>query len=76
MFLYKDELKILSGLKRPSAQINWLRQNGFDFTIRADGAPVVSRMAVEKRLGGQTENKTQQSFDPNWEPGWSLLDAS
>lgn len=51
MFLTKDELKELTDLERPTAQIRWLNDNGYRFEVSAAGRPKVLTSAVTKRLG-------------------------
>lgn len=38
MFLTTDELTELTGYKRPTSMIRWLRENQFVFTVAADVA--------------------------------------
>ena len=52
MFLTVDELADLTGLKRPTAQLNWLRLRGWPVESDAKGRPRVLRSVVEARLGG------------------------
>jgi hypothetical protein len=47
MFLTRDELAELTGRRRPSLQIAWLRENRVPFRINASKHPVVCRSAVE-----------------------------
>lgn len=69
MFLTADEIRELTGLKNASAQLKQLRAMGIEAVIRADGKPVVSRTAVELRLGGMAALQSGQ------EPDWGALDA-
>ena len=64
MFLTVKELIELTGLTRPSAQIRWLRLNGLDVLVRADGRPIVSRAAVECKLG--TSPRIAKPEEPDW----------
>lgn len=50
MFLSAEELEQLTGRKRWSAQIRWLRDHHWAFTVRADGRPVVARREAERQL--------------------------
>lgn len=52
MFLTAAELADLTGYVRPSAQVRWLRANGYRFEIGGDGLPKVLRSAVTAKLGG------------------------
>lgn len=51
MFLAREDVELLTGQKRPSAQIRWLSARGYQFEINAKGHPVVLRSAVESKLG-------------------------
>lgn len=50
MFLTADELEQLTGRVRPAAQARALMQMGIPFLRRPNGAPVVTRAAVEGLL--------------------------
>lgn len=50
MFLTTDELTELTGYKRPTSMIRWLRENQFVFTVAADGYPRVLSEHVQARL--------------------------
>lgn len=56
LFLTADELRELTGFKRPSAQARWLKSHGWPFEISALGAPKVLRGVAVARLGGSPEN--------------------
>ena len=49
MFLTQEELQQLTGYKKPALQRRWLIDNGYNFDIRADGRPIVSRAHFEAR---------------------------
>lgn len=55
MLLSEDQVKELTGLKQPSAQIGWLRDNGFVFRVGADGKPKVAASHFDKVMGCPTE---------------------
>jgi len=57
MFLTADELKTLTGMQRPSAQVRWLRAHRWPFEVNALGDPVVLRSVAVARLGGSTQNE-------------------
>jgi hypothetical protein len=42
-FLDDDDLKRLTGYKRPADQARWLEDNGIPFILNRLGRPVVSR---------------------------------
>ena len=63
MFLTADQLRDLTGYKKPALQRRWLADNGFSFEVRSDGRPIVSRSYYENRqLGPQ---KRQRLVGPN-----------
>jgi len=72
LFLTADELRDLTGRARPGAQIKWLRANGFDVVVRADGLPRVLRAAVEARMGAPIRPTEPSPVKPDW----SSLDAT
>ena len=43
MFLTDDEFHTLTGLRRPSAQIRWLRSRHVRHYVNATGHPVIAR---------------------------------
>jgi len=47
ILLTRDEVSDLTGLKKKSAQVKWLRQNGIRHWIAADGHPRVPRSVIE-----------------------------
>jgi hypothetical protein len=48
---------------RPSAQIRWLRRNGYRLNVNASGAPVVAVAEANRKLVGGYKVAQQ----PNWE---------
>lgn len=65
MFLTSQEVQRLTGYVRSSAQIRWLRRNGWRFTVNALGAPVVALAEFNRHMvGGKAPAATQQpNFD-------------
>ena len=57
MFLFRDEIAELTGYKRPSAQIRWLKARGWPLEISALGEPKVLRALAVARLGGSPHNE-------------------
>ncbi|MHB8473224.1 MAG: DUF4224 domain-containing protein [Gammaproteobacteria bacterium] len=55
MFLTLAELEILTGYKRPSCQIKWLKAMRFRYQVSATGRPVVARIEVERNLTSRPE---------------------
>lgn len=64
MFLTAEELTDLTGLKRPRAQLVWLRANGWPVEEDASGRPVLLRSVVEARMGAVP---LHQQAAPNWD---------
>lgn len=62
MFLTHDEIRMLTGRQRPSAQSRWLREHGYRHTVNALGDPVVAVAEANRKLVGGS--KTVQ--EPNW----------
>jgi hypothetical protein len=52
-FLTKDEVAALTGHRIKSRQIEELRRMGLPFWVNARHAPIVARVAIEERTGGQ-----------------------
>lgn len=50
MFLTVNELRELTGYRRPSAQARWLTSHGWRFALNAVGHPRVARAYFERRL--------------------------
>jgi hypothetical protein len=64
--LDNSELRELTGKRRPTSIVQWLRQNGFTFRISADGYPRVDRQHYLKMMGGETlQNKRRR--EPNFD---------
>jgi hypothetical protein len=51
MFLDANDLAALTGLKRPGAQYEWLKREGWPVERDARGRPLVLRVVVEARMG-------------------------
>jgi hypothetical protein len=63
MFLTADEIHVLTGRVRPSAQVRWLRQHGYRHTVNALGSPVVAVAEANRKLVGGVRS----AQEPNWE---------
>lgn len=50
MFLTREELQTLTGLRRPSAIASWLSNHGWQFVFSRSGWPVVARAEAELHL--------------------------
>jgi hypothetical protein len=64
-FLTQDEIKELTGFKRPSGQLKWLRSKGIEALSKGDGTLAVLWEAVEARMLGTKESKNK-AVSPNW----------
>ena len=58
IFLSADEIAALTGKRRKSCQIAWLRTSGIPFYVNASGRPVVTCAAVEAQKK-DSDNKIQ-----------------
>ena len=61
MFLTDEELEQLTGTKRPSKMIKWLRAEGFTFRVDRNGWPVVSADHVKQVLCGTASPKRRKA---------------
>jgi hypothetical protein len=65
LILTRSDLEALTGYVRASAQIRWLRRNGWKFVVNALGDPVVAQAEFDRHLvGGKRSAPTQE---PNWD---------
>lgn len=65
MVLSQEDIAALTGYSRPSAQVRWLRQHGWRFSVNALGKPAVAVAEFNRRMvGGSSTIKHQE---PNWE---------
>lgn len=64
--LTKEEIIKITGRKKPSAQIKYLRSQGFTVIPRADGTPLISRTHFEAMMGGSHYSSKPQNFEPNF----------
>ncbi len=65
MIVPKAELKMLTGYTRISAQIRWLRRNGWKFIVNGLGDPIVALAEFNRQMvGGKAAPATQE---PNFE---------
>ncbi|WP_047540631.1 DUF4224 domain-containing protein [Methylotenera versatilis] len=65
LFLTQDELKELTDLKNPSAQIRWLINHSYPFETGASGKPKVLRSLLVERLRSSPSDKV--SNEPNFD---------
>jgi len=64
MFLSENEIQRLTGKKRPSAQIAWLRAKGYKMSVNGLGEPVVAIAEANRKLVGGSAARIQE---PNWD---------
>jgi uncharacterized protein DUF4224 len=64
--LTKDEIIKITGRKSSSAQIRYLRSQGFTVIPRADGTPLISRTHFEVMMGGQHHLSKPQDYQPDF----------
>ena len=68
MFLTAPDIERLTGYRRPSAQIRWLRRHGWRATVNALGEPVVASGEFNRHMvGGRAAVQ---------EPDWGALNGS
>jgi hypothetical protein len=65
IFLDQAEIERLTGRKRRRAQIAQLKAMGIAVIENAAGEPIVSRAAVEQRLG--LRGASAGTAEPNWD---------
>jgi hypothetical protein len=63
MFLSPTEIERLTGRKRPSAQLRWLRKHGYRLTVNGLGEPIVAVSEANRKLVGGTFTRHEE---PNW----------
>lgn len=62
MFLTREQLLELTGYRQPGRQVAWLRKNGIEHYVRADGRPAVPAAAIAPEpVGGQ--GRVEPNFD-------------
>jgi len=66
LFLTAAELFDLTGYKKPSKQLSWLRGQGFIFRVAADGYPRVDRTHYLKLMGGAVEAARHSKSQPDF----------
>lgn len=62
---YKELIEI-TGREKSSAQIRYLRSQGFTVIPRADGRPLVSRSHFEAMMGGLHHSSKPRDFQPDF----------
>ncbi len=64
--LSQEELILITGRVKASAQIRYLRSQGFTVIPRADGSPLVSRTHFEVIMGGGHYSTKPQNSEPDF----------
>ena len=64
MFLSDEELVRLTGRPQKSKQIEWLRNHGWRFAVKATGHPLVAISEAQRHLVGGSSRAPAQ---PNWD---------
>lgn len=70
MLITDKEVCSLTGYVRPSAQIRWLRQHGWRFSVNALGKPMVAIAEFNRHMVGSPKTVTRQ------EPDWSAMNGT
>jgi hypothetical protein len=65
MFLTSQEVQRLTGYVRSSAQIRWLRKNGWRFTVNGLKEPIVAVAESERKL--ISGPASMRHHEPNFE---------
>lgn len=60
MILTRTQVTELSGYRKPSCQIRWLRQQGLRFFVGADGYPRVPESEIDRK---PTVRTTEPDFE-------------
>lgn len=63
MFLTPADIERLTGKRRPSAQVRWLRKHGYRLTVNGLGEPIVAVAEANRKLVGGVAAQHEQ---PNW----------
>lgn len=61
-----QELIEITGRVKASAQLRWLRQNGFTALLRADGRPLVSRSHFQAKMDGLAPGTKPKVYQPDF----------
>jgi hypothetical protein len=65
--LTDSELEAITGRRRSSAQLRWLRANGFLCIRRGNGRPLVSRSHFEAVMGGISRAVKAPTPEPDFD---------
>ncbi len=64
-FLSVEEVRVLTGIKLPRRQAQWLQEHGWRFIVNANRQPIIARKYAEKMLGcgdAEFEERPQPNF--------------
>lgn len=74
VFLTPDEVKRLTGYKRPHDQRKWLLAHGWAFEFDCLGRPIIPREVMNKRFGLNGEATTVKTAQTKkWKPDFSKV---
>lgn len=62
MILSASDIESMTGYKRPSAQVRWLRRHGYKFTINRLGDPVVAVAEFNRHMVGGRAAQREPDF--------------
>lgn len=74
LFLTPDELRDLTDLEQPAAQVRWLRDHGWVHEVGASGRPKVSRAYYDAKMAGRA-TEAPESAAARTRPDLEALDA-
>ena len=63
MFLTHDEIRTLTGYRRASAQVRWLRRHGYRFSVNGLGAPIVALAEFNRHMVGGRAVRIEPNFE-------------
>jgi len=66
VFLAETDVQSLTGYRRPSAQIRWLRRHGWRFVVNALGKPAIAVAEFNRRMVGGVQ-RTFAIQEPDWD---------
>lgn len=63
MFLTASDLRTLTGYRRASAQVRWLRKHGYRFTVSGLGVPIVALAEFNRHMVGGRAVRQEPNFE-------------
>lgn len=67
IYLTEQEIVGITNYRRSSAQLRWLREQGFKAKLRADRTVLVSRAHFERVMGAIMEVKPEHDPEPRFD---------